>query len=321
MISREDAATEVTDEILILGLVLVLTAAIFALLVGMVQITPKTPYLALNFSYSQVAGSSVIVVSHLNGDEIQLSGSAQAVYPVSVYIDTPVRSYLTIPDPATGSFRAGDRLYIYFNGTDFILTTDTATIHAPHALPSADLRVSFVDTRTNILIQGWGSMTYGSSATATVSPTPTASITVTATPTANITASPTATATATPTTNITATPTATATVTSTPTPTATTTTVTTTPAPSSYSISVSWVPKGTGANALGTVTPPGTNDATVTVATGSSQTFTATPASGYRIRFIYLDGVQVSSGGVANQVITYTVTNVQASHTLVVHFA
>jgi len=99
-----------------------------------------------------------------------------------------------------------------------------------------------------------------------------------------------------------------------------TTAATTVPTPASYAISVSWTPKGVGANALGTISPPGTNDATVNVLTGTSQTFTFTPAAGSRVRFIRVDGVQVSSGGTVGQVLTYTLTNVQSAHTVSANF-
>jgi hypothetical protein len=98
----------------------------------------------------------------------------------------------------------------------------------------------------------------------------------------------------------------------------TTTTTTTTTTPAGYTISVSWTPPG-----LGTITPPGTIPAgsgTVTVAKGASQTFTVTPNSNKAVISISLDGTQVSSGGAVGESLTYTLTNVQAAHTLTAAF-
>lgn len=112
--------------------------------------------------------------------------------------------------------------------------------------------------------------------------------------------------------------TANATATAATTTTATATTTTTTTTPSSYTISVSWTPPG-----LGTVTPPGTMPAgsgTVSVAKGAGQTFTVTPNFNKAVTSISLDGTQVSSGGAVGASVTYTLTNVQAAHTLTATF-
>ena len=61
-------------------------------------------------------------------------------------------------------------------------------------------------------------------------------------------------------------------------------------------------------------------DGEAEVVAGGSQTFTITPASGYKVGSIMLDGISVSSGGTTNQVLTYSLTNVQASHSLEAHF-
>ncbi len=107
-------------------------------------------------------------------------------------------------------------------------------------------------------------------------------------------------------------PTATTSPTGTPTPTATATTP-----PASYTVTVFWTPPGTG---VGTITPLGTSGGSVTVAAGASQTFTLTPGNTKRVISISLDGLQVGGPGAVGQTLTYTLTNVQANHSLTAVF-
>jgi hypothetical protein len=130
--------------------------------------------------------------------------------------------------------------------------------------------------------------------TAGPTPTPTQSATPTATPTTTATATPTATATATPTATATATPTATATATPTPTP-----TISIFP----YTISAT-------AGQHGTITPSGDIDVTQ----GDDMTFTITPAIGYSIDTLRVDGSPVAITPI------YTFDNVVADHTIAATF-
>jgi hypothetical protein len=72
---------------------------------------------------------------------------------------------------------------------------------------------------------------------------------------------------------------------------------------SSYIISSS---AGTG----GSISPSGS----VSVSSGSSRSFTITPNSRYRIRYVLVDGVSVGA------VSSYTFSNVKANHTIKAYF-
>jgi hypothetical protein len=71
----------------------------------------------------------------------------------------------------------------------------------------------------------------------------------------------------------------------------------------SYTITAS---AGTG----GTITPSGS----VSAAYGSNQSFTVTPRSGYRVRYVLIDG---SNHGALT---SYTFSNVMAKHTIKAYF-
>jgi hypothetical protein len=156
--------------------------------------------------------------------------------------------------------------------------------------------------------------------TFTTSPTATTTTTSTTTTTTTSTTTTTATETPTPTSTVTSTtttvlPTTTATTTTT-TVIPTTTVTTTATTPSTHIITVSWSPWG-----LGTVTPPGGQQGgTVTVVHGASQTFTATPNSNKAVLSIAVDGVTVYTGSKVGTAVTYTISNIVASHTLTVSF-
>jgi len=292
-----DAISEVSAEILLVGLVLCMGAAIFVIVFGVLPMIPKSAYLATDVNVQQLPGYSVIAITHRGGDSLTFIDPAKAPYFAWVYVDTPVGSYTVVPDATTSPFQPGDRVYIYYNGIGYGLTSNLASVSA-YPLPSPDMRVRIVDAASNLLILDWGMGTYGTQKLPDTI-TPTSTTTVTTTPVNTTAPTPTATVSPTPTNTTAPTPTATATSTS----------------PPSYTISVSWSPAG-----LGTISPPGTTPGTVTVASGASQTFTFTPNSKKTVLSISLDGSTVSSGGSVGQTLTYTLNNVQSPHSLTATF-
>lgn len=96
-------------------------------------------------------------------------------------------------------------------------------------------------------------------------------------------------------------------------------TVTATPTPVLPGVTVSWSPSGLGSAA---VSPGGTltNPATVSVASGSSLTFTFTPQRHKAVLSLTLDGATVYTGTQVNTTISYTVANITTGHTLAAKF-
>lgn len=304
---REDAVSELIDETLVLALVVICAGIVGIMLLGMAMPAEKTAYMVPQFGTISAGGKTVVTIFDRGGDPLYFNGSAAASYKAAIFVDTSAGSFPAIPGPGLTVFKPGDTIYLWYTGSG-VIAAKSLPPSAIASFPAGGVAVRIVDVDSHILIAG---------ETVVPGPVVTSTVTATATPTPTATVStPTTTATATGTIGTTSpTPTATATATittATPTPTVT---------PSAYAISVTWVPKGSGNNAAGSVSPPGVNDASVQVPAGGSQTFTITPAPGYRVRLVFLDGVQVSSGGSVGQVVTYTVSNVQATHSLSVHFS
>ena len=292
---NEDAISELVDQTLLLALVAICAGVFGVIILGFTIPVEKTAYLVPEFGIQDAGGNTVIWIFDRGGDPVYFNITPQAKYRAAFYVDTAEGSFRAYPDKYLVAFQPGDTIYLYNTDTGFVATRDlTGASILP--LPVGGIVVRIVDINSGVLI---------AKATLVEGPVTTGTVTATVTPTANVT-------TATTTTPTSATTVSTTITTATPTATAT---------PSSYPITVSWVPKGTGVNAAGTVTPPGTNDAIVTVATGSSQTFTIKPNVNNRVRSVLLDGVEISTGGVLNQTVLVTVPGVHASHTLTVHFA
>ncbi|MFA5253420.1 MAG: hypothetical protein WC367_01970 [Methanoregula sp.] len=275
---RDAGVSELTDEFLLIGLLVAIAIIILAISFGLFGFLQKSAYMVPDFSFKNISGHSAIAVFHRAGDPVYFTDTTTDSFQAGFYVDTITGTYPVKPVPSLTNFGPGQTIYIYYTGSGFAAATNLSGVTFP-SLPPGIINLRLVDLKTHVLIAQMNTTVGAGTGTAT-----TANITTTATTTV------------------------------------VTTNATTLPTPASYALKVSWTPKGSGANALGTISPPGTNDATVNVLTGASQTFTFVPASGYRVQFIRVDGVQVSSGGAVNQVLTYTLTNVQSAHTISAHF-
>jgi len=312
MRQAEDAVSELADEILLLTLVVILAGVVFALVFGAIPLIPKTAYLAVDFGKQQMPGYTALSLFHRGGDVLEFAGTGELAHHAMVYVDVPDGTFPAVPS-ADLVFRPGDKVYIYYSGTGFILTPDLTGVSAS-PLPYADPRIRIVDTVSSLLIIDSGTALPGespaaSTTTPTATPTPTATATMTVTPTANATTTATTAATPTPPATATEPPTPTATATATATTTVTTTTL------SGPVVSVSWSPPG-----LGTITPPGITPGTVTVVSGASQTFSFVPQPHKAVLTIQLDGTTVYTGSSTGVTVTYTVTNIVSPRTLVATF-
>lgn len=295
----EEGISEIVDETLILGLVVVCAAIAGVLLLGFAIPVEKTAYVVPQFGTKDIAGKMVITVFDRGGDPVYFNATSIAKYKAAFYVDTSAGSFQAVPVSTLAVFKPGDLVYLYYTGTGFIVTKDLTG--APiTTLPVGRVTVRIVDINTGTLIAG-ETVVQGPVTTLTVNVTPTTS----GTPTANIT-------TTIPTT-----------IATTPATTAATTVATTTPIPTPvlYGVTVSWSPPGLGS---ATAPPAGTlaNPRTVGVTQGSSLTVSFIPQlhSGKAVKTIKLDGVTVYSGSAANTTISYTMTNIQSVRTLAATF-
>ena len=287
-VKNEQGITELIDGVLLIALVVIMAGVIMVLAMDLLVPVEKTAYSAPQFGTPSVDGKTILTVLKRGGDPLSFDPEKPAQYRAVAYVDTSVGSFLAEPEPDITIYNPGDTLYLWYTGSGFMMAKTRPGAGAVVALPEGRVAVRFVDRTSGTLIVG-ATVIDGPAATGTpviTTPAPTGTPTPTSTP-----------------------------VVTTPAPTGTPT-----PTPAYYPISVSWSPKGTANNPTGTISPPGVNDAVIQVATGASQTFTFTPAAGNRVRSIRLDGISVSDGGAIGQVLTYTLTSVQADHSLTAQF-
>lgn len=303
---EDDAGiTEVFDQTLLLGLVIVTAALVGLVALGFVLPAEKTAYVVPRFATADVDGKTVITAFSRGGDPLYFNASPLASYRATFYVDTSAGNFRAVPVPGLEVFRPGDMVYLFYTGTGFYAVDHPPAGGSVVTLPPGRVAVRLVDTTSGVLIAG---------ETVVEGPVLTGITTATPTPTATMTGTPTPTGTAT---TVTPTPTATATTSVTTTTTTATPTPTATTPPASYTVTVSWTPPGGG---VGTITPPGTSGGTVSVAAGAGQTFTLAPGKNKRVISISLDGTQVGGPGTVGQTLTYTLTNVQSSHSLTAVF-
>jgi len=285
-----DAVSEVTAEILMIGLVTILGAVVLVMVFGVMPLIPKTSYLATDISLTEMPGYSAIAIHHRGGDPLNFTRAAGVPGAALITIITPAGTYPVVPDAGFLVFEPGDTVYVYHTGTGYHLVADLSGVTAV-PLPATGLRLTIVDLTSGLLITKWDLLPAGipvtsSATTATTTTTP--ATTTTTTTTATATASPTATA------------------------------VTTTPAPG-YSVRVSWSPPGLGYISISPPTPLA-NPGTVSVASGQSQTFSFVPIKKKAVSTIVVDGTTVYSGSTVNVTVTYALTNVAAPHTIAATF-
>ncbi|MDD4137417.1 MAG: type IV pilin [Methanoregula sp.] len=291
-----DAVSEVTAEILMIGLVTILGAVVLVMVFGVMPLIPKTSYLATDISLTEMPGYSAIAIHHRGGDPLNFTRAAGVPGAALITIITPAGTYPVVPDAGFLVFKPGDTVYVYYTGTGYHLVANISGVTAV-PLPATGLRLTIVDLTSGLLIQEWQLMPSGIPVPSTTAVTPTLTPAPTATTTTAITT------------------TTTTTTTTTPTPT------TTTPAPGTISITISWAPNGLGYISIAPPTPL-SNPGTVAVTSGSSQTFSFVPreVANKAVKTIVVDGTTVYTGSSNNTTITYTLMNVVAPHTIAATF-
>ena len=174
MVTRDDAFSEVTAEILIVGLVFILGIIIAVMVFGIMPTIPKTAYVLLDGSYKTMPGYSAIAIHHRGGDALNFSDSRISSFPAEIYVDTPAGSFKAVPDTTAALFQSGDTIYIYNSGNGYRITKNLTGVAAT-PLPSANTKVRVIDSTARILIYTWPSGTMAVTTTATTVTTTTTS--------------------------------------------------------------------------------------------------------------------------------------------------
>jgi len=220
-VNGEEALSELIDETLMLGLVVVVAGIVGVLVLGMIVPMEKTAYVVPRFGTEVIDGKTVVTVFNRGGDPVYFNTSGAASYRAAFYLETSAGSFRAEPVSSLTVFRPGDKIYLFYSGSGAYAVDHPPAGGSVVSLPPGRVAVRIVDVNSGVLIAG-ETVIEGPAATgtgtATATPTATVTATVTATPTANgtSTATPTATGTVTPTATATPTPTATVTTTAPP---------------------------------------------------------------------------------------------------------
>lgn len=174
---NDQAVNEIIGSILIVILVIALAAVIVSLFLGLVDLAPKSAFIAPDITNQTITGKNVIKLYNKGGDTATLNMSGQGHYAMGVYIDSSTGSTRAIPLLQTLQFRPGDTLYVYNWTNGYGITNNISDLSASsvRTLPPGNIGIRLVDENSHNLIAKWNLSVSGSSP-APVSP-PAASFT------------------------------------------------------------------------------------------------------------------------------------------------
>jgi hypothetical protein len=147
----EEGLSEIMDSTLIIALGLVLAVVVAVLVFGVFTPVDKTAYLVPQFGIGNVSGHTFITIFNRGGEPVYFYGSPQAKYKAELYVDTQSGSYKAVPAPTLGVFKPGDRIYVFYTGSDFVVTNTLSGFTFP-SLPSGKITVKLVDATSGVLI-------------------------------------------------------------------------------------------------------------------------------------------------------------------------
>lgn len=164
---NDTAVSEIIGTILIIILVVAFAALIAALFMGLVDLAPKSAFIAPDITNQTIFGKNVIKLYNRGGDTATLDISGQGLYPMGVYIDSSAGSSRAIPLPQTSQFRPGDILYVCNTTTGYRITNNISSVSDSwvHSLPSGQVGVRLVDENSHLLIAKWNTSIGGPSPT------------------------------------------------------------------------------------------------------------------------------------------------------------
>ena len=161
---NDQAVSEIIGTILILILVIAAAAVVAALFLGLVDLTPKSAFIAPEITDQTINGKNVIKLYNKGGDTATLNVSGQGHYVMGVYIDSSTGSSRAFPLSQTNQFRPGDLLYVFKTANGFSITNNLSDLLSPAVgqFPSGAVAVRLVDENSHLLIAKWNNGAGGS---------------------------------------------------------------------------------------------------------------------------------------------------------------
>lgn len=183
---NERAMSESIGVVLMIGLVVVFVAVIAAIFLGLIDITPKSAFIAPDIEKQTISGKNSIRIYNKGGDTATLNVSGQGHYVMGVYIDSSTGSTRAIPLSQTSQFRPGDTIYVYNSIIGYQITNNISDLSASSVLsfPSGQVGIRLVDEKSKVLIARWDGSIGDIQALSVISITPnsgynTSSVTIT----------------------------------------------------------------------------------------------------------------------------------------------
>ena len=155
---NDRAVSETIGSILIVILVIAATAVVASLFLGLVDLAPKSAFIAVDMNKTTASGKEVISVFSRGGDTAYLGPAGQQPYPVSIYVnDTTRGNYRIQPPPGINTFSPGTTLLVFYNSHTGYNITDNPAKLAPAdlLLPGSLASVRLVDEQSKVLIAKW----------------------------------------------------------------------------------------------------------------------------------------------------------------------
>lgn len=163
---NDQAVSEIIGTILIIILVVALAAVIAALFMGLIDLTPKSAFIAPDISGQTVPvknGGKINIVQMYNrgGDTATLDLSGQGQYPMSVWVDTSSGSYRAVPAPGVNLFSPGTNLYVYsgtgnYQSGGYQITNNISALNSNGGV-YYPIGVRLIDDASHLLIIRWNS--------------------------------------------------------------------------------------------------------------------------------------------------------------------
>jgi PKD repeat protein len=161
---NDQAINEIIGSVLIVILVIAAAAIVASLFLGLIDLTPKSAFIAPDITSQNISGKNIIKLFNKGGDTATLNVSGQGQYVMGVYVDSSAGSTRAIPLSSTTQFRPGDTLYVFKTASGFYITNNLSEIISPAVgqFPSGEITIRLVDENSHLLIATWSTSIGGS---------------------------------------------------------------------------------------------------------------------------------------------------------------
>ncbi|MEI7432967.1 MAG: LamG domain-containing protein [Methanomicrobiales archaeon] len=154
---NDHAINEIIGSFLIVILVIAVAAIVASLFLGLIDLTPKSAFIAPDITSQNISGKNVVKLYNRGGDTASLNLSSQGQYVMGVYIDSSTGSTRAVPLSQTNQFRPGDTLYVFKTASGFYITNNLSELLSPAIgqFPPGAITVRLVDENSHLLIAKW----------------------------------------------------------------------------------------------------------------------------------------------------------------------